>query len=150
MTDQVDLFDRPPEPPEPTRADQIFIAFAAFHEKNPQVWLLFKRFALESASVTDHYSSNAIFERIRWHIEIETTGKEVRLNNNFRAYYARLFHAAYPQHSGFFRNRKRLSEDGDSFADDIQVHNSGPPDAEDDLNWKLKKLLTSTNRRHEH
>jgi hypothetical protein len=134
-------FDPPPD--EPSRADQIFSAFASFHSANPAVWILFERFALQLiAAGRENYSSNGIFERIRWHIDTEITSLgEIRLNNNFRAYYARLFHVAHPQHDGFFRNRKRTSEDRPGSDNDEQEFVGPPPGPEPDLEARLKKLL---------
>lgn len=34
---------------------------------------------------------------------------EMKINNNFTAHFARMFHIAHPRHDGFFRNRKLLS-----------------------------------------
>ena len=135
-----DLFDYA-SAPRKTRADQIMEAFLTFYKENPAVWTLFQRFALEAAGLRDNYSANAIFERIRWHTDIETRGEEVRLSNNFRAYYARLFHLAYPQHDGFFRIKKLRSEEASASEDDVQVFHSEPPGAESDLTRKLKGLL---------
>ena len=127
---------------ERTRADQILTAFENFHNKNPDVWRLFKKFALQAISTgREHYSSNAIFERIRWHVEIENRGDEVKLNNNFRAYYARLFHLAHLEYDGFFRNRKLTSESIDAYEQDIQVFDSGLPGSEDSITARLQALL---------
>ena len=125
-----------------TRTDQLLNAFAGFHHHNPGVWLLFQRFALDviSSGLTN-YSSNAIFERIRWHIEIETKSDEVKLNNNFRAYYARMFHLAYPQSEGFFRNRRLISGDVAAHSNDVQVFNSGPPGEEETITERLAHIL---------
>jgi hypothetical protein len=125
-----------------TRADQILTAFENFHKKNPDVWRLFKKFALQVVS-TDrkYYSAKAIFERIRWHVEIENRGDEVKLNNNFTAYYARLFHLAYPEYDGFFRNRKLISENIGAYEQDIQVFDSGLPGSEDSITARLQALL---------
>lgn len=126
-----------------TRAEQILKAFEVFHSAHPEVWFLFKKFALQAISTgRAHYSSNAIFERIRWHVEIENRGDEVKLNNNFRAYYARLFHLAYPNYDGFFRNRKLLSEGVDSYEHDIQVFDFGPPGPEDSITAGLMRILS--------
>ncbi len=95
-----------------TRADQILDQFEDFHKKNPAVWELFKRFTFETIHKGwDHYSVNAVVERIRWHSAIETTGDETKINNNFHPHYARLFHIAFPQYDGFFRTRKLISEE---------------------------------------
>ena len=75
-----------------------------FHAKNPHVYELVKRFALEViAKGYEHYSINSIFERVRWHSSIETkTEEQFKLSNNHRPYYARLFHKDHPEHDGFF------------------------------------------------
>ena len=125
-----------------TRADQLLAAFEKFHQANPRVWTSFKRFALEAVmSGRPYYSANAIYERIRWYEEIETKSGDVKLNNNHKAYYARLFHIALPQYAGFFRNRKLISEEKAAYENDIQVFNSGPPGEEADLIARLTKLL---------
>ncbi len=125
-----------------SRADQIFDAFAKFHRANPQVWKLFARFSLEIiGSGRDHYSSSAVVERIRWHVDMQTSDEEVKINNNFRAYYARMFHIAYPQHDGFFRNRKRVSEGQAASPRDQQYFDSGNPGNESRLDAKLSSLL---------
>ena len=134
-------FDPPPD--EPSRADQIFSAFARFHSANPVVWQLFERFSLDLiANGRQHYSSDAVFARIRWHVDTETKGEgDLKLNNNFSAYYARLFHVAHPQHDGFFRNRKRTSEDRPGHDNDEQEFIGPPPGPETDLLTQLRQLL---------
>jgi len=77
-----------------------------FHTQNPHVYELFKQFTFQVIDAGfENYSVNAIFERIRWHTDIETRGSSFKLNNNHRAYYARLFHHDHPEHDGFFRTR---------------------------------------------
>lgn len=81
-----------------------------FHNQNPQVWELFVRFTDEVIrSGKRSYSVNAIFERIRWHTDIETSGS-FKICNNHRAYYARYFHHTYPQHDGFFKTKQTKGE----------------------------------------
>ena len=65
--------------------------FQQFHDNNPKVWELFKMFSFDVIrSGRKHYSVNAIFERIRWHTDIETKSKDsFKLSNNHRAYHAR-------------------------------------------------------------
>lgn len=76
-----------------------------YHKENPEVYELFKRFTLEViASGHLRYSSKAIFERIRWHTEVETSG-EFKMSNNYTPYYARLFMWEFPEHDGFFRTQ---------------------------------------------
>ena len=102
-----DLFD--------TMKSDLELKFEKFHAENPHIYHLFCRFAMEGAQVRDHYSVAAIWERIRWHIDVETRedmenpddpGKPLKLNNNHKAYYVRMFHKDYPRMDGFFRTRE--------------------------------------------
>jgi len=110
-----------------TRADQIYEAFKKFHLENPMVWDLFKQYTFMIIERDfNNYGVAAVFERIRWHVEIETRG-ELKLNNNFRAYYSRMFESKFPEHEGFFRKRKRISENQEAHDVDIQQWNFGTP-----------------------
>lgn len=96
-----------------TRQDEMREQVTAFHQQHPEVWGLFKRYTLQMiAKGFQHYSAKAIFERIRWEKDLGGDGKtQFKLNNNYTAFYARRFGRAYPQHEGFFRNRKQISEE---------------------------------------
>lgn len=125
-----------------TRADQIFEAFVQFHKANPHIWELFKKYTFQAINAgREHYGSACIFERIRWHLQVETSGGDLKLNNNFRAYYARLFHVAYPNTDGFFQNRKLVSEEVSAAENDQQEFPGEPPGDETALNAELAKLL---------
>ncbi len=77
-----------------------------FHKENPHVYELFEKFTFQAIDVGfNNYSANAVFERIRWHTDIETKGNGFKLSNNHRAYYARYFHTINPDHDGFFRTK---------------------------------------------
>lgn len=126
-----------------SRADQILAAFTAFHRANPLVWSLFKKFtfAIIDAGYSN-YSVNAIFERIRWHINIDIrTDEPVKLNNNYRAYYSRLFAVGFPEHDGFFRTRRRISAEQPAQKVDIAVFNAGMAVNEAELMVKLRALV---------
>lgn len=124
-----------------TRADQLLAAFVKFHTDNPQIWELFCRFTQEAiASGRKHYSADCVCHRIRWNTEVETSGSDVKINNNHTAYYARMFQAKYPEHAGFFRNRKRPSVDGTAFTPDLQVYHTGPPQNDQELLARLGSL----------
>ena len=78
-----------------------------FHQDNPHVYELFERFAFQAIQAGfKNYSANAVFERIRWHTDIETQGSGFKLSNNHRAYYARYFHTRNPDYDGFFRTKQ--------------------------------------------
>jgi hypothetical protein len=88
--------------PEPTPAER----FAAFDAANPEVWRLFERFALAAVHAgRERIGAKLIVERIRWHVSIETTGDDFKINNNYTAYYARRFQAAHPEHANLFQTR---------------------------------------------
>jgi len=84
--------------------------FDKFHKENPEVWELFVKFTFDVVNTgRKNYSVKAVFERIRWHTDIETTGKPFKLSNNHTAYYARHFHEKYPEHEGFFKTKQLRS-----------------------------------------
>ena len=94
-----------------TRWDEIRAQCQAFHEQHPRVWELFVRFAFEKINAGfQHYSVKGIFERIRWETAEADNPGGFKINNNYTAFYARRFHAMYPQHDGFFRLRTQTSE----------------------------------------
>jgi hypothetical protein len=138
---------RPPAPPRApgrrSRADQVLEAFVAFHRRNPSVWILFDRFALEAASGGRlRYSADAILHRIRWHVDIETNDPDgLKINDHFSAYYARLWQRAHPERAGFFRNRELPSRSKPAAEHDRQAFLGGPPADEGRIVWVLDELL---------
>ena len=94
-----------------TRLEELKALCEQYHLNHPEVWELFVKFTNEIISKGyKNYSVSAIFERIRW--EIDTGGDGVnqfKLNNNYRALYARRFMKMYPEHEGFFRTREQTA-----------------------------------------
>ena len=87
--------------------------FNKFDAENPHVWRMFLQFA-DQVRLTGRlvYSVNAIFEKIRWHTDIETkSDTDFKLSNNHRAYYARKYMNSHPNRAGFF-NTKSVRGDG--------------------------------------
>lgn len=82
--------------------------FEAFHAANPHVFdLLVKYTQRLRDSGRKHYSINAVFERIRWHLNVEIRGdEEFKLNNNYRSRYVRLLETEHPEFTGFYRTRE--------------------------------------------
>lgn len=87
---------------EQTRLEKDFLKF---HKANPHVWEMFKHFAFIAVkSGRSNYSARAIVEQIRWFSDMSTDSPTIfKIPNNTIAYYARLFHSAYPKHKGFFK-----------------------------------------------
>ena len=83
-----------------------------FIRANPDVWNLFVRFACEAADKGHrHLSADLVIGRIRWETSIATSGagqaagRDLNINNNFSAYFARRFNRQFPELPGFFRLR---------------------------------------------
>lgn len=75
--------------------------FLAFNRQNPEVREQFFAFALGLIRRGyRHYSAHGILYRVR----LEQVGL-FKINNDWSAFYARLFREAYPQYRGFFRFR---------------------------------------------
>lgn len=92
-------------------ADSLEAKFQRYHRNNPDVFALLLRFTLEAKRRGyRHYGVGAVFERIRWHMDIETHDKEgFKLNNNYRSRYVRLLEQLFPEHAGFYRKRELRS-----------------------------------------
>ena len=86
--------------------------FLEFHQANPHVYELFKKYCNAAVKAgRSNYSVSSIFERIRWFQDIETRDDlGFKLNNNHRAYYARMYQLQHPNRSGFFRTRTLTSK----------------------------------------
>jgi len=124
-----------------TRRDQIVERFAAFHQANPQIWHLFKKFAIQAANSREHYSARTIIHRVRWHVDVETKdtdGLGIKINNDFSPYYARMFELAYPENTGLFERRKLKSAERSAYANEPLVFRNNAGDEE-----SLKELLRS-------
>jgi hypothetical protein len=78
-----------------------------FHAANPHVYDLLEKLAFQAiAAGHKTYGVKALFEIVRWHSTVRTTGNDFKLSNNHAPYYARLFHQQHPRHDGFFVTRE--------------------------------------------
>lgn len=83
--------------------------FLEWNSKNPTVWRMFERAALDLIKAgKTHWGAKAICELIRYKRAVEEGGQfdDYSVNNNFSAYYARVFIVKYPQYSHFFETRE--------------------------------------------
>ena len=54
-----------------------------------------------------HYGIGALFERLRWHFQIEKDmGEDFKLNNNYRSRYVRQLISQHPELEDFFELRE--------------------------------------------
>ena len=94
----------------------LFNSFIRFHDDNPGVYELFQRFAFEAYGRGHRrMSADLILPRVRWETDVVTRDNSFKLNNNWTAYYARLFMWEFPRMEGFFNIRAARS------ADEMQV-----------------------------
>ena len=86
-------------------------AWFEWHEKNPEVWKMFERFAFE-AIMNGHekISHWLIINRIRWETSIVTKGGDFKISNDYIAFYARLWKETYPQYDKLFNTKKMIGE----------------------------------------
>ena len=78
--------------------------FEWFDRANPEVYKLFKRFALAAKrSGRARFGAKAIVERIRWEYALRTDHPEFKMPNNFTARYVRKLIADMPEFEGFFQ-----------------------------------------------
>lgn len=86
-----------------------FTAFKVYHAENPQVYILFDKFArVALAAGFTHYSTVLIMAQVRWHTQVVTRDLTFKINQNYAAYYGRLFMAHNHKDSllhDFFKRR---------------------------------------------
>ena len=103
---QIEFDLRPPKDLFSDLAPHIVKAFWKYHRTNPHIFPLVKKYADQlRAAGRKNYAIVAVFERIRWHLNVETQGDDFKLNNNYRSCYARLLVHSHPEFDGFFRTR---------------------------------------------
>lgn len=84
--------------------DSTISKFLKYHNENREVWRWFEVFARSAANSGKKLGAKAVMERVRWEVEINS-GDEFKANNNFTAYYARVFAVKYPQFENYFETR---------------------------------------------
>ena len=84
--------------------------FQQFHAENPWVYVTLVRLARKAkAHGQERYGIAALFEVMRWERMLQTkhNASDFKLNNNHRAYYARLIMNSNPDLAGFFEVRRQ-------------------------------------------
>jgi len=91
--------------PEPERL--IREAFLRFHAENPQVYSSLADMSLRLVRAGQkRLSINMLFEVLRYRTILRTRGDQFKLNNNYRAEYARKLMRENPELYGQFEIRK--------------------------------------------
>lgn len=77
--------------------------FRKYHQENKELYGLFLKYAREAkASGRERFSVWMIANRARWYSQVETSGKDYKVSNDYLALYARLIMYQYPEYEGFF------------------------------------------------
>lgn len=80
--------------------------FEEFHRKHPEVYAYLVELAFAAYNKGfRHYGIGALWERMRWHFNIERDQGDFKLNNNYRSRYARKIIAEHPVLEEFFEIR---------------------------------------------
>ena len=91
----------------PSEAEQ---AFTRFHEANPSVYTELVTMAHElHGAGRDRIGVGMLFEILRWQRWREYPGDDFKLNNNYRAWYARLIMQEEPELDGIFQLREQTT-----------------------------------------
>lgn len=81
--------------------------FPQYHKDNPHIYEKFKETTLEAISIGHkRFSAEFIFNIIRWKTPVAAKGDTFKINNNFKAFYSRMFMNEHPQYKGYFETRK--------------------------------------------
>jgi hypothetical protein len=96
-------------------AERLYRAFALYHSENPHIYVLFKRFVADAVAANkERISARFIIERVRWEVEVATrrSGDDgFKINNNFSAFYGRLYLRERPEHLPFFELRESVADE---------------------------------------
>jgi hypothetical protein len=86
--------------------------FEQFHRANPHIYRLMDRLAHDWIASTGRHKLGiaALYERARWELAIQTGDPDFKLNNNHRAFYARLLMMNHPELRGLFDLRPSVAD----------------------------------------
>lgn len=85
--------------------------FEEYHRKNPELYELFKRYALQAIRKGHRrLSAEFIFNVIRWETDYRDDNRDFKINNDLKPWYSRLFLQDFPQHKGFFETRRSKAD----------------------------------------
>jgi hypothetical protein len=87
--------------------------FEAFHHDNPHVYATYVRLARAWVERTgrSRIGIGALTERVRWEIALTTSDADHKINNDHRAYYARLIMQNEPDLANLFELRTSAADD---------------------------------------
>lgn len=79
--------------------------FLQYHFEHPEIFEEFKRMAFEMKKIRRKYSHVTMIESMRWNKDLEG-GEVFKINNDYKALYARALIHYYPEFGDFFEIRQ--------------------------------------------
>lgn len=103
--------------------DRIAVQFAQFHTAHPWVYARLKELALAlKASGVQQYGISGLYETLRYETSIRAKDSEgFKLNNNYRALYARELARDEPALKDFFKFRLRKPRGTQTVAPEVDA-----------------------------
>ena len=129
----------------------IILNCLEFHFENPQVWDIFLKLTEDLIKKNkSKYGVAAVWERMRWEIEIVLQREDIahKLNNNYKAFYSRLFDF-YGSFDMEFENNGNFYTKRDSIMDHVNYelvvnHNENTVYMTDEELDELRKFNEAT------
>ncbi len=89
------------------------VNFLRFNKNNPKVFHKIVELADRQRQIRNHYSIEIIMNVVRYHTDLDGKGDPFKVNNNYKAFYARMY-MEYRKCPGFFETRSpSLADDYD-------------------------------------
>ncbi len=92
------------------------VNFVRFNKNNPEIFHKIVELADRQRERRDHYSIEIIMNVVRYHTDLDGKGDPFKVNNNYKAYYARMY-MEYRECPGFFSIRGSLADEYDFIPD---------------------------------
>lgn len=90
---------------------ELSVKFAEYHKENPHIYNQFRYYTLRAIeSGYKNFGAQMIIERIRWQTGVVSKNSDFKINNDYAAFYSRMFMAEYPSYSSYFRTRNSIAD----------------------------------------
>lgn len=82
--------------------------FPEYHKDNPHIYEAFKKITFMAINKGHKdFSAEFVFNVIRWETNVSAKGyDEYKVNNNYKAFYSRMFMDDFPAYKGIFKTRR--------------------------------------------
>ena len=97
------------------------VNFLRFNKNNPKVFHKIVELADRQRQIRNHYSIEIIMNVVRYHTDLDGKGDPFKVNNNYKAYYARMY-MEYRKCPGFFETRSPSLADDYDYVPDISYY----------------------------